>query len=65
MSGKINCVVVKDLSRFARNYSDAGSLIDNFVRAIVPPSLSHYIYIIPLPGRDNKDASASGHFVSK
>ncbi|WP_289731537.1 recombinase family protein, partial [uncultured Alistipes sp.] len=24
MSGKINCVVVKDLSRFARNYSDAG-----------------------------------------
>ena len=32
---------------------------------IVPPSLSHYIYIIPLPGRDNKDASASGHFVSK
>ena len=29
MSGKINCVVVKDLSRFARNYSDAGGLIDN------------------------------------
>ena len=29
MSGRINCVVVKDLSRFARNYSDAGSLIDN------------------------------------
>ena len=29
MSGKINCVVVKDLSRFTRNYSDAGSLIDN------------------------------------
>ena len=29
ISGKINCVVVKDLSRFARNYSDAGSLIDN------------------------------------
>ena len=29
MSGEINCVVVKDLSRFARNYSDAGSLIDN------------------------------------
>lgn len=29
MSGKINCVVVKDLSRFAWNYSDAGSLIDN------------------------------------
>lgn len=29
MNGKINCVVVKDLSRFARNYSDAGSLIDN------------------------------------
>ena len=26
MSGKINCVIVKDLSRFARNYSDAGSL---------------------------------------
>lgn len=29
MKGKVNCVVVKDLSRFARNYSDAGSLIDN------------------------------------
>ena len=29
MSGRITCVVVKDLSRFARNYSDAGSLIDN------------------------------------
>ena len=29
MSRKINCVVVKDLSRLARNYSDAGSLIDN------------------------------------
>ena len=36
MSGKINCVVVKDLSRFARNYSDAGSLIDNlFVQMCV------------------------------
>ena len=31
MSGKINCVIVKDLSRFARNYSDAGSLIDNLL----------------------------------
>lgn len=29
MSRKIDCVVVKDLSCFARNYSDAGSLIDN------------------------------------
>ena len=29
MNGRINCVIVKDLSRFARNYSDAGSLIDN------------------------------------
>lgn len=29
MNGRITCVVVKDLSRFARNYSDAGSLIDN------------------------------------
>ena len=27
--GRVNCVIVKDLSRFARNYSDAGSLIDN------------------------------------
>ena len=26
---EIYCVVVKALSRFARNYSDAGSLIDN------------------------------------
>ena len=29
MSGKINCVIIKDHSRFAQNYSDAGSLIDN------------------------------------
>ncbi len=29
MNRKVNCVVVKDLSRLARNYSDAGSLIDN------------------------------------
>ena len=28
-SGEIGTVIVKDLSRFARNYSDAGSLIDN------------------------------------
>ena len=36
MSGRINCVIVKDLSRFARNYSDAGSLIDNlFVQMCV------------------------------
>lgn len=26
---KINCVLVKDLSRLSRNYSDAGSLIEN------------------------------------
>ena len=30
MSGKINCVVVKALSRFARNYSDAGSLAEKY-----------------------------------
>ena len=29
MNRKINCVVVKDLSRLARNYSDAGSLLGN------------------------------------
>ena len=29
MSKKINCVIVKDLSRLSRNYSDAGSLIEN------------------------------------
>ena len=29
MSGKINCVIVKDLSRLSRNYSDAGGLIEN------------------------------------
>ena len=28
-AGIINTIIVKDLSRFARNYSDAGSLIDN------------------------------------
>lgn len=26
-SGKINCVIVKDLSRLSRNYTDAGNLI--------------------------------------
>ena len=26
---KVNCVIVKDLSRLARNYTDAGSLIEN------------------------------------
>ncbi len=26
---KINCVIVKDLSRLSRNYTDAGSLIEN------------------------------------
>lgn len=29
VKGKINCVIVKDLSRLSRNYSDAGSLIEN------------------------------------
>ena len=28
-SKKVNCVIVKDLSRLSRNYSDAGSLIEN------------------------------------
>lgn len=28
-SRKINCVIVKDLSRLSRNYTDAGSLIEN------------------------------------
>lgn len=30
ISGKVNCVIVKDLSRFARNYTDAGYYIENF-----------------------------------
>ena len=28
-SGRINCVIVKDLSRLSRNYTDAGNLIEN------------------------------------
>ena len=32
-AGKVNCVIVKDLSRLSRNYTDAGNLIENlFVR---------------------------------
>ena len=27
-SGKVNCVVVKDLSRFGRNYIEAGNYIE-------------------------------------
>ncbi len=30
ISGRVNCVVVKDLSRFARNYTDAGYYIEDF-----------------------------------
>ena len=29
-SGKIDCVMVKDLSRLGRNYSESGDLIDNY-----------------------------------
>ena len=29
MSKKVNCVIVKDLSRLSRNYTDAGGLIEN------------------------------------
>ncbi len=29
-SGKIDCVIVKDLSRFGRNYAESGRLLDDF-----------------------------------
>ena len=29
LSGKINCIIVKDLSRFGRNYLEVGIYIEN------------------------------------
>ena len=29
-SGKVNCVIVKDLNRLGRNYTESGELIDNY-----------------------------------
>ena len=31
-SGKVNCVIVKDLSRFGRNYTDSGNYLDNVMK---------------------------------
>ena len=39
-SGKINCVVVKDLSRFGRNYIEAG----NYIERVFPFRCAFYCH---------------------
>lgn len=76
---KLRLGAVSELQRYLHYYRQLGympkllyAIADKKCRMIASATtkvemqkLSHYIYIIPLPGRDNKDASASGHFVSK
>ena len=56
MSGKINRVIVKDLSRLARNYSDAGSYLNpdrasNIIVSITNVVNDNYCYQTSLTTR--------------
>lgn len=54
-NGKINCIVVKDLSRFGRNYMEAGSLLET----IFPYLGVRFIAINENYDSNNKNASHS------
>lgn len=56
-AGKANCIVVKDLSRFGRNYIEAGDYLDN-----VFPSLGVRFISIG-DGYDSADATTSDRLV--
>lgn len=37
-SGRINCIIVKDLSRLGRNYIETGRFLERFVQSWVSAS---------------------------
>ena len=53
-SGKINCIVVKDLSRFGRNYIEIGNYLDNFF-------VSHRVRFVAI--NNNFDNLTTGNYV--